>query len=136
MDISKRTILATVAMSACAPQPQSDADVKRQAELFGAAVNPTPEVNFEYGPKAAVEAASVAELFSQLGAPYEVYQVGDRTYYRWGAGRTATEGKTATVERNEFLVAADAQGKVIESKYLNKVRAVGSAGIVIVSDMP
>ena len=108
----------------------------QHAESLGRALNPPQAVSYEYGPKEAVQAATVQELFHTLGAPYEVYQVGDRTYYRWGAGKSAVEGEKGTVERNEFLVAAASDGKVIESTYLNKVRAVGTAGFLVDADMP
>ncbi len=92
-----------------------------------------------YGPQsqdAAKAGENVADVMNRLGAPYATYSVGEQTVYRWGAGRDRSLFLVRTYNHDELLVTADKDGRVISSKFSNKVSGTQVFGFGISDPMP
>jgi len=91
-----------------------------------------------YGPTesqalaAAKPGTMVTDVVKAQGAPYAVYQVNkDLSIYRWGASTTKAVPKGQLVTRHEFLVYADATGKILDATYKPKGTIAGSAAAMV-----
>lgn len=92
----------------------------------------------EYGPRQALtlaKSANVLSAFAELGAPFATYPAGDKTVYRWGHGKLSVgaDGQ-ASLQRDELLITARADGTILDMSYKNKVSVSGLAQFVM--DVP